>query len=359
MTFGRPPVIPQSYIRVPPPRHIISYSRSSELSKWSSNEDSTLFWNASISLYEVTSAVIDELYESNIGSNMVIPLSKIVSTVIHIGQKLADWQTSLPLTMPLVEPNGVANAGDKYMLLKFRVVLTLRYHNLQVLLHRPIVDRCMQALEGSPQSTQEIATLQQAWHLSRSVCLRSATAIIRLVEACKLANDVQPECSMLGAWWFTLYFTFNASLTIVAIKLLEDSYVSSPFPIQGYSNGAERLDEILKSAVSSIARLDMQNHMVEQCAKFTATLIFMVQSLRPIKADAHCGAGMVPASQIHPTDGNEASQPVSMPPHPGMDDALANLTTCLPPNYNGFSGVGTYFAVSDLMDDFSTGDLFW
>lgn len=49
---------------------------------------------------------------------------------------------------------------------------------------------------------------------------------------------------------------------------------------QGYTNTAIRLDDILKSAVSCIARLDIQNPMVEKCAKFTATLIFMVQSLQ-------------------------------------------------------------------------------
>lgn len=158
-------------------------------------------------LYGVTAAVIDDLYESNIGSISAIPLTNTVASVIQIGQKLADWQASLPLTMQLVEPSEVASPEGKMMLLKFRVILTLRYHNLQLLSHRPILDRCLQSFDGSLQSPQEAATLQQAWHLSRTVCLRSAEAIIRLVEACKLANDVQPTVSFLGAWWFSLYFS--------------------------------------------------------------------------------------------------------------------------------------------------------
>ncbi|KZL70537.1 fungal specific transcription factor domain-containing protein [Colletotrichum tofieldiae] len=363
MTFGRPPIIPQHYIRTPLPKHFISYPRVSGILKWSREEDSTLFWNASIqlvrALYGVTAAVIDDLYESNIGSISAIPLTTTVSTVIHVGQKLADWQASLPLSMQLVEPSEVANPDSKLMLLKLRVILTLRHHNLQILSHRPILDRCLQALDRSAQSPQEAATLQQAWHLSKSMCLRSAEATIRLVEACKQAHDAQPTISFLGAWWFSLYFTFNASLTIVAIKLIEDSYVSSPFD-QAYAGTAARLDEIMKSAVSCIACLDTQNPMVEKCAKFTATLIFMVQSLHmiPARDDANCGE-IIPSSSAILTDEDGTNQTTQIPNNNGMDETFSNLMNYLPPNFNDYSGTSATFAMSELMDDFSTGDLFW
>ncbi|KXH43525.1 fungal specific transcription factor domain-containing protein, partial [Colletotrichum nymphaeae SA-01] len=360
MTFGRPPIIPQNYIRTPLPRHFISHQRTSDISRWSNEEESTVFWNASITLYGVTAAVIDDLYESNIGSISVIPLTNTVASVIQIGQKLADWQASLPLSMQLVEPSEVASPEGKLMLLKFRVILTLRYHNLQLLSHRPILDRCLQSFDGSPQSLQEAATLQQAWHLSRTVCLRSAEAIIRLVEACKLANDVQPTVSFLGAWWFSLYFTFNASLTIVATKLVEDSYGSMPFD-QGYTNNAIRLDDILKSAVSCIARLDIQNPMVEKCAKFTATLIFMVQTLQmtPGRDDIAREVGGMGPSHAVPSNGGENVQSTQISANGGMDDAFSNLMNYLPPNFNDFPNTGANFSMSELMDDFATGDLFW
>ncbi|KXH33504.1 fungal specific transcription factor domain-containing protein [Colletotrichum simmondsii] len=366
MTFGRPPIIPQNYIRTPLPRHFISHQRTSDISRWSNEEESTVFWNASITLYGVTAAVIDDLYESNIGSISVIPLTNTVASVIQIGQKLADWQASLPLSMQLVEPSEVASPEGKLMLLKFRVILTLRYHNLQLLSHRPILDRCLQSFDGSPQSLQEAATLQQAWHLSRTVCLRSAEAIIRLVEACKRANDVQPTVSFLGAWWFSLYFTFNASLTVVATKLVEDSYGSMPFD-QGYTNTAIRLDDILKSAVSCIARLDIQNPMVEKCAKFTATLIFMVQSLQietylskaPGRHDIAREVGGMGPSHAVPSNGGENVQSTQISANGGMDDAFSNLMNYLPPNFNDFPNTGANFSMSELMDDFATGDLFW
>ncbi|KXH65560.1 fungal specific transcription factor domain-containing protein [Colletotrichum salicis] len=153
---------------------------------------------------------------------------------------------------------------------------------------------------------------------------------------------------------------FNASLTIVATKLVENSYGSMPFD-QGYTNTAIRLDDILKSAVSCIARLDIQNPMVEKCAKFTATLIFMVQSLpmTPGRDDvAREVGGMVPSHAI-PLDGGESAQTTQIASNGGMDEAFSNLLNYLPPNFNDFPNTGANFSMSELMDDFATGDLFW
>ncbi|EFQ34336.1 fungal specific transcription factor domain-containing protein [Colletotrichum graminicola M1.001] len=354
MTFGRPPIIPQHMIRIPLPQHFISYPKVPSISRWSREEDSTLFWNASITLYGVTAAVIENLYESNVGSTSAVSVTHIVSSVIHIGQKLGDWQASLPLSMRLVEPSEVANPDAKPVQLKLRVVLTLRHHNLQILLHRPILDRCLQALDGGTKSTQEAATLEQAWHLSKTVCLRSAEATIRLVEACKLANDAQPTFSFLGAWWFTLYFTFNASLTIIALKLIEDSYASTPYN-HSYAGTVAKLEETLKSAVSCIARIDTKNPTVEKCAKFTATLILTVQSLHMGRDDAN----VLSSSTTTITDENGVNQNTQILNNGGLDEAFSDLVNYLPQNFNDFSAASAPFAMSELMNDSSTGDLFW
>ncbi|KAF6805726.1 fungal specific transcription factor domain-containing protein [Colletotrichum sojae] len=357
MTFGRPPIIPQTYIRMSLPKHFVHHSGGSDIFRWSKDENSTLFWNGSITLYGLTAAVIDELYESNIGSSATVPLANIVSTVIHVGQKFVTWQASLPPSMRLVDPVEVCNGVENTMSLKYRVILTLRYHNVHILSHRPILDRCLQSLDGSSHSAQESAALQQGWYLSKEACLASAENIIRLVEACKAFSDQQPAVSLLGAWWFSLYFTFNAALTLVAIKIIEESLSPSSFD-RAYTGTVERLDEVLKDAVNCIARLDKQNPMVEKCAKFTATLVFLVQSLQAV-VPTRDATGGVCGTSIHviPPDGANVSN--MMPANGTLDDAFTSLMNFLPPNFNDFSNTGATFAVSELMDDFATSDLFW
>ncbi|TDZ53191.1 putative transcriptional regulatory protein [Colletotrichum trifolii] len=357
MTFGRPPIIPQTYIRTSLPRHLIQEPGGPEASRWSKVEGSTLFWNLSITLYSVMTAVIDELYETNIASSVTAPLSNTVATVIHVNQKLARWQAALPPSMALVDAAEVYQPTGSAMALKFRVILTLRYHNIHILSHRPILDRCLQALDGSVDVTQESTTLQQGWYLSKEACLQSAESIVRLIAACKSFSEKRPTISFLGAWWFSLYFTFNAALTMVAIKIIEQSY-SPPTFDPGYTTSSGQIDEILRNAVNCIAGLDRQNQMVDKCAKFTATLIMMVQSLQASRDAASGNITCAPIVNIAPPNG-DVSQNGSMMHNGGMDEAFTDLMSFLPSNLNEFQSTGAPYAMSELMGDLATGDLFW
>lgn len=112
--------------------------------------------------------------------------------------------------------------------------------------------------------------------------------------------------------------------------------------------------------------------MVEKCAKFTATLIFLVQSLStgriyqkyrgdPANNQAVPARdnGIVPDASIQVIPPTGEVLPVNVPTNNGMDEAFADLMNFLPPNFNDFSASSGPFAMSELMDDFATGDLFW
>ncbi|OHE99662.1 fungal specific transcription factor domain-containing protein [Colletotrichum orchidophilum] len=246
-------------------------------------------------LYGVTAAVIDDLYESNIGSISTIPLT-----------------------------NTVAKTGA---------------YNLST--------GAPSHLKKSPRSNRPGILAEQC-----------ACALRKLSSAwLKLANS-QTMYSLLSP--FLEHGAFNASLTIVATKLVEDKYVSMPFD-QGYTSTAIRLDEILKNAVSCIARLDIQNPMVEKCAKFTATLIFMVQSLQmiPGREDASREVRDMLPSHTIPSDEGNNTQATQIPSNAGTDEAFSNLMNHFPPNFNDFPNTSANFSMSELMDDFATGDLFW
>ncbi|KAL0933654.1 fungal specific transcription factor domain-containing protein [Colletotrichum truncatum] len=352
MTFGRPPIIPQSYVRTNLPSHSFHQLSGVGELRWSGEEESTLFWNKSIALYGVTAAVIDELYENNIGSGTTIPIANVLSTVIHISQRLATWQTSLPTSMQLVDRSEILEVVDNPLSLKFRVILTLRYHNLHILSHRPILDRCLQIIHEHPHTDQGSAPLKQGWYFSKEACLQSAESIIRLVEACKVSIDANPAVSFLGAWWFSLYFTFNAALVVIAIKLIDES-LSPLSPEPACANASSRVDDILRNAVTCISRLDRQNPMVEKCSNFVAALIFLVQSLSvPEKAS---GCPMTVPSDFTSTNIEPSSSGVQN----DTGDEFSSLMDFLPPNLYTISGVDAPFAVSELMNDFVTEDLFW
>lgn len=131
----------------------------------------------------------------------------MASAVFHMEQQLFSWQASLPPTLRLVEARDVLAAGGDPLGWKFRVILTLRYHNLRILAHRPILDRYLQRMDGTDQLAHEAATLSQIGHMSKSFCLGSAQAIIEIAGVCMDTHGQIGMPGFLGAWWFTLYYS--------------------------------------------------------------------------------------------------------------------------------------------------------
>lgn len=130
-----------------------------------------------------------------------------MSSIFQLEQRLCDWRVRLPTPISLVECETLSNSEGQALSLKFRVILTLRYHNLRVLAHRPVLDHYLQLLDKSGSNTHELATLSQMGQMSISSCLESSQAIITIVHTCINLGTQDGRRSLLGAWWFTLYFS--------------------------------------------------------------------------------------------------------------------------------------------------------
>ncbi|KAH6692233.1 fungal-specific transcription factor domain-containing protein [Plectosphaerella plurivora] len=355
MTFGRPPSIPQNFIRTLLPCHHVIEHQSRQTIPWSPEEKSTLFYNATITLYSINAAVIQELYGNNIGDVNVFATADMASAVFHMEQQLFNWQSSLPSALQLVDAPDVLSAGGDTLGWKFRVILSLRYHNLRILAHRPILDRFLQRMDGTDQLAHEAATLSQIGHMSKTFCLSSAQAIIEITSVCMEKNGEVAMSGFLGAWWFTLYYTLNASLVIAAIMLTElDEYNSGVGARQSEAVDIDRLDTDLESALSIMSKLDTQNKILDKCVKFTATLRYLLQGL---KKQGSC-----------PRGGIDEGVNMGMSQEHGVGlnvngDMVSSMLETLPHDFQfnefGF-GSEDMFKSPAFIDNFTRqGDLFW
>ncbi|KAL3475745.1 fungal-specific transcription factor domain-containing protein [Aspergillus californicus] len=357
MTFGRPPSIPENYVRVPLPSHLILHNYSND--PWSTEEDSTKFWTSTITLYQIMYRVIDSLYGCNISFNFASPLADIASSIIEIEQQLTAWQAALPQPLKLVDADDLQNIDDVTLLDRLQVILTLQFHNLCILAHRPILDRYLQRLDGSSVAAHEAGTLWQVGHRSKSICLQSSKTIISIVNA--ITTSSGPRRGMLGAWWFTLYYTFNAALTIVGILLSEDDDTSC-WDQQLYDQVAERQRNIVDQAIACIPLLDNENRMAEKCAKFMSALRYCIQNFALPHRNGisnFSNVGSVANISNGPVDriaSDSTSTDYSI--HP----ALRLLDFPPPEGGGGLSNIDisdfNQFLTPDLVHELSTGDLF-
>lgn len=92
---------------------------------------------------------------------------------------------------------------------RFNIVLSLRYHNLRILLHRPILEKYLDAHGESniindsfgPQRNM----VQQIGISSIQTCVESAIIIISAVHTVVLANGWRRD--LLGAWNYSLFYS--------------------------------------------------------------------------------------------------------------------------------------------------------
>jgi hypothetical protein len=229
--------------------------------------------------------------------------------------------------------------------LRFRVILTLRFNNIRILAHRPILVKFLDVIGGSESDTQELSILMQVGMDSVQTCVQSASTILEIVGYLVNAGDMRR--TLLGAWWYTLYYSkltahtllyndciltrstaFNAALVIFSallIKHISSRNIARPI----HYPPTELSKSSLRQAVDILMSLDNENRMVEKCAKYISKLYNILEQLE--------NAPLITHNSNNHINGGGGSQ--HLPPLTSMPN-YAN-TILNPVGSNGGGGAGS------------------
>lgn len=245
--------------------------------------------------------VIDSLYGQNIACEKEASTTVVVSQLYPIEQRLLEWKHALPASLTiLASPTLLAGVdqstaiGGLGQVRPLSTILTLRYLNLRLLLHRPILVKFFEYQNDVTTHEEEAILLQQIGTNSISRCHRAATEIISIVHS---ATGTPAMRELLGAWWFTLYYSMTCcSLTFMPVhtawyKVLADElspkafnaalisfgcyFVSRPRPdviTPSVSIGLQEASDTLGQAIEALTLLDQGNRMVGRCRHYLQTL---------------------------------------------------------------------------------------
>lgn len=158
------------------------------------------------------------LYGNNLGCSVPEDLFDIASSQLQFEQKFLSWQRSLPTTLSLVEAETINSKAPDQATLRLRVILTLRYLNLRILTHTPLLSKYLECMGNVNPATQQLSTLKQICSNSVRTCVHSAISIIKLVR--EVLAPSHPRRDLLGAWWFSLYYSTCNSLMTFLLSLL-------------------------------------------------------------------------------------------------------------------------------------------
>ena len=273
MTFGRPPCIPEDYVRLPLAQPWPS-SGGSDLPGNEYQTSSMEFFNASITLHRLIGTTIIKLYGHNLGHDTIPQEAELIPGIFQLEQDLNRWTASLPSGLAMVVATGVPQSRSQHdrIVTRFRTMLTLRYHNLNILIHRQLLCKSLDNLASPSAFASRNDSVSRRTKYSIDACLKSAEETINVVH--EILTDPSLGPYVLGAWWFTLFYVFNASLVVFADCLLQRP---SPKQRQSSTQHIPQDDDHLSRAIDAFRLLDNQNRVVTRCTEYIGYLQRVLQ----------------------------------------------------------------------------------
>ncbi|CAK7201351.1 hypothetical protein SEUCBS139899_004055 [Sporothrix eucalyptigena] len=234
------------------------------------------------SLYKIMWSTIDILYDGNTGCGNVASSFDLVGQILRMERQLASWRRSLPSALQLLSAADVATLLQHSEIPfdvaaeRFRVIMTLRYLNLRILINRPILVRFLEAGTGTENdgrlqnqdtnhNEDDGEVLEQNGLSSVQRCVQASVEILGIVHT--IVHGPKASQRLLGSWWFTLYYSFNAALVLFAASFV---------PVTASSNSGNTSPSALRThldkAVDTLQHFERGNRMVERCSKYLERL---------------------------------------------------------------------------------------
>lgn len=203
VAFGRPAGIPDELVTVPRPASVTSTAPLEV-----SHGDVDLpgeFLAVSFRLYRVMSESLSKQYAANV-ENTAPDLDDMAPLKAsgELRKTLRLWAAGLPSYLRLCTPESDM-LSENSQVNRLRVILTLRYYNLAILIHKPLLSMTIRQLflEGSGSGANPPYLAQIAMAEGHE-CIRSAENTINLVHRVIIADPTTKN--NLGMGFFTLYY---------------------------------------------------------------------------------------------------------------------------------------------------------
>ncbi|KAK3332833.1 hypothetical protein B0T19DRAFT_457818 [Cercophora scortea] len=303
VTYGRPPLISISHINPEPTLNLAFSNVPSGITT-----SSLAFFDAIMSITHIMGDVLDRIYDQNLGFRPPIPTSEALNHISQILWRLAQWQDNLPDYLKVISASDASASETVPPTLettRLRVLLSLRYFGARILVLRPAVIQFFDLTPPQPSSASSAAASGESNAQSR--LLRSSGAVL-LADMVRTCGDVlhisrniilaalrESNQNLLGAWWFSCYYTFNAALALLGVLAIKrmPAYTAE---LSTCSSVAE-LRVLLDTALEILRDLDKGgNKTILRCRDTLAQLLTAFDSAGQVSGTMHPSFSFSPSN---------------------------------------------------------------
>ncbi|KAJ5781190.1 Zn(II)2Cys6 transcription factor [Penicillium paradoxum] len=230
---------------------------------------SLAYFDSLISVTHIMGDALERLYDQNLGLRTRLPMSESLNQISKLRWELAQWQDRLPSCLRIITSQDTLDDVPLTVgTTRLRVLLSLRFLGARILILRPVLSQFLD-LPGMTTSNE----YQSEW-------LRNSGAVL-LADLVRTCGDVlqisknilagsRNDQNLLGAWWFSCYYTFNSSLAVLGILLIKR--------IPAYSGqlstfSIAELRGLLETAMEILRGLNKGSETVMRCRDTLTRLI--------------------------------------------------------------------------------------
>ncbi|KAF7194431.1 ABC-transporter-regulating transcription factor [Pseudocercospora fuligena] len=302
MTYGRPISIPDNYTSFELPLNC-SLESLDTVAMESARDDRghVSLLTASIQLYQILNDILRRAYGANLEPDVSLSLAEMLEVIVNLESRLQLLQATLPtslLARPWLEDQEHSN-----VIARLSVIFRLRFLNVRLLLHRPVLVHQLRSIGGQPPALTTSSLFQDFAKQSTMVCHEAACEVVQIVSVIAKKSP-----GLLGAPWFSVYFVFNAALSVFACLVAE----ADKEPL---SNKFDFHDSVA-ALQKSIAAIEKVGGGAKPPRRALATLskaLKMSTALAQSRADQGAPPeGMLKISDALPTPSQASLQPISI-----------------------------------------------
>lgn len=163
-------------------------------------------------LYVVLYNVLDNCYCQNLGFENSLTTANAIPQILEGERQLEEWRFQIVPALGIRLWHEPLLAGDLAQMdqestipHRFGIVLSVRYHNLRILLYRKFLEGYLDAYGAEGSASQDNKLIQQMGFTGVQNCIESAQSIISTVHT--ITSSTGWRRGLLGAWNYSLYYS--------------------------------------------------------------------------------------------------------------------------------------------------------
>lgn len=208
------------------------------------------------------------LYSHNIDTDEPASETWTMTQIFQLDQELSDWQNALSTDLSLLaRENPPAEPVSDPVGERYRTILTLRFLNTKLLLHRPVFMKSL----GSSSNQDHRRSFGEMRKTFNTSVVRCATESVTIVHTMLTSQKLGRH--LLGAWWFTLFYVFHASLAAFGSALIPVDQLEGG---KDYNAHLKKVQQTLRKAVEAMPLLTSKCSLIDQCVEYISQLLLLV-----------------------------------------------------------------------------------